>query len=205
MKYIPIREGNKWTTKLCSINGNGGIHDQSQFKSAIGILEDAVATWDNPRLMHIILTGAELTTYALFIDSMKRYMPVKAYKAAIEVDTHKGQHVHWMLIVDSSSPKNLFDMEDDSSPVIKVMKRIQHTEPEFNVTLAQPRRYKTPFIPLNAHTLQDAADWFSYALKVRSKPRSGDCYWSSRSARQVHAAHRPACRVKQSNVCDGEF
>lgn len=202
-----MMEGNKWVTDLCSINGNGGLHDQTQFQSAIQMLEEAVATWDSPKLQHIILTGAALETYALFIDRMKRHMPLKAYKAGIETDMHKGQHVHWMLIIDESSPDGLFDLDDDSSPVSKVMKRIQRTEPEFNVTLAQPRRYRTPFIPLNAHTLQDAADWFSYALKVRSKAFSGNCYWSSRGgpARRTCSDHRPDRPVKQNHLFDGDF
>lgn len=149
------------------------------------MVEEAAATWTDAKLMHIILTNATVPAYALFIDSIKRYMPNKAYKAALEVDNHKGHHVHWMLIVDADSPYNLFDMDDDSSPVCRVMARIQRTEPDFNVTVAQPRYHPaTPCIPLSASTLNDAVDWFSYALKSRSKP-DGPCYWSSRRRRSA--------------------
>jgi hypothetical protein len=207
MKYIPMKDGNKWTTNLCSINGNQGIHDQSQFKSAVEMLEQAVATWIAPRLIHIILTGATVSGYALFIDHMKRHMPRKAYKAAIEVDSHKGQHVHWMLIVDASSSGNLFDLGDDSSAANKVMRRIQRAQPDFNVTVAQPYKHPTPFIPLSEATLHDAVEWFSYALKSRSKPSDGKCYWSSRGspAFPTCTSHRPARLVKQKYLCDGEF
>ena len=206
MKYTPLREegnGNKWTTALCSING--GIHDQTQFRSAVEMLEEAVDTWTAPRLIHLILTGATVAGYAEFIDRMKRHMPVKAYKAAIEVDTHKGQHVHWMLIVDKSSPESMFDQDNDSSPIYRVTALMQRIAPDFEVTVAQPRRHKTPYIPLSAHTLQDAADWFSYALKVRSKPAGGGCYWSSRSAKRTGPAHRPARLVKPKHLCQIEF
>jgi hypothetical protein len=213
MNYTPMRDEanrNKWTTKLCSVNGNGGIHDQTQFKSAVGMLEKAVDSWTEPRLIHIILTDATVAGYAEFIDRMKRHMPVKAYKAATEVDSHKGQHVHWMLIVDASSPINMFDLDNHSSAVNKVMARIQRTHPEFNVTIAQPYKYKhTPYIPLSNDTLHDAVDWFSYALKARSKPvvGAGGCYWSSRSnpLRRVCPGHRPAQPVKQNHLFSSEF
>jgi len=208
MKYTYTKEVNRYVTPICSAPGNGGIHDASQFVSAVGMLEQAIGTWTSPRLLHITLTWATVPAYAQFIDHMKRYMPRKAYKAAVEVDSFKGQHVHWMLIIDSSSPDNLFDMDDDSSPACRVMAQIQRTEPEFTVTVAQPYKYPaTPFIPLRADTLQDAADWFSYALKARSKPPvgSGGCYWSSRSAKRVCPSHRPARPVKQNHLFDSEF
>lgn len=187
MKYKPIQIGKRWTTALCESNGNGGIHDQTQLKSAIKMLEDAVATWDSPKLMHLILTGASVSTYNLFIDSMKRALPgVKAYKSAVEKDTRKSQHVHLMLVTDAATPISLFDLDNDSSAISRIVTKLRRTEPEFDVTVAQPRKYAaTPYIPLDAATLHDAVDWFSYALKARSKPPAGvgircDVYGSSR-------------------------
>jgi hypothetical protein len=191
MKYIPKKIGNRWTTELCEKHGNGGIHDQSQLKSAIKMIEDAVDTWDSPKLMHIILTGATVPTYTLFMDSMKREMlGMKAYKAAVETDTRKGQHIHWMLITDAATPVSVFDQDNDSSPISRLITKIQRTEPEFNAMVAQPR-YSTPYIPLNDATLNDAVDWFSYALKARSKPAKGTgCHRSG-----VYLSSRPARRV----------
>ena len=179
MKYVPVKEGNKWTTNLCAING--GVHDQTQLRAAVAMLETAAASWSEPRLMHLVLTGADRTGYRAFIDRMKRHLPLRAYKAATEVDKRKGEHVHWMLIIDDLSPMHLFDLDDDSSAVSKEMKRTQRTHPEFDVYIAEASRHDDkPFIPVNAQTLDDAVDWFSYALKARSKPAAGNCYWSSR-------------------------
>ena len=193
MKYTYTKEINKYVTDLCSSPGNGGIHDASQFVSAVGMLEDAIDTWASPRLLHITLTWATASAYAQFIDRMKRYMPRKAYKEATEVDSFKGQHVHWMLIIDTTSPDNLFDMDDDSSPARRVMALIQRTHPRFSVRVSQPYKHPaTRFIPLSSDTLHDAVDWFSYALKARSKPPagSGGCYGSSRSRRRHCLANR---------------
>jgi hypothetical protein len=183
MRYQPTREGNKWVTKICS--ANMGIHDQSQFKSGVAMLETAIDEWTSPRLMHLILTGCETREpYALFIDRVKRHMPTKAYKVGIELDERKGTHAHWMLIIDADSPESLFDLDDDSSAIYKARSWVQRTHPDFEVTIAQPRRHKgTPYIPLSEYTLQDAAEWLSYAIKVRSKP-AGPCYWSSRLVRR---------------------
>lgn len=186
MKYVPVKEGNKWITNLCAING--GVHDQTQLRAAIAMLETAAASWSAPRLMHLVLTGADRAGYKAFIDRMKRHLPVKAYKAATEVDPRKGEHVHWMLIIDDSSPMHLFDQDDDSSVIAKEMQRIQRTYPEFDAYISKPYRHDTPFIPVNAQTFDDAVDWFSYALKARSKPAGGNCYFSSRRSSSRRAA-----------------
>ena len=212
MNYVPMKDEknlNRWTTKLCSMNGNGGLHDQSQFKDAVAMLEEAISEWDSPQLRHIVLTGADESTYQRFIDEMKRkrYMPRKAYKAALETDNRKGIHCHWMLITDASSPDSMFDIDDDSSRLYQVQTLIRRTTPDFEVTVRQPRRHRTPYISLGDTTLNDAADYFSYALKARSKPPvgSGGCYWSSRSAKRTCAAHRPARLVKPKHLCEIEF
>jgi len=193
MKYVPLKEGNKWATSVCSRNGNGGIHDQTQLRAAVAMLETAAASWSEPKLMHIVLTGADRAGYKGFIDRMKRHLPVKAYKAATEFDKPKGEHVHWMLIIDDSSPMHLFDQDDDSSAIYKETQRIQRTYPDFDAYISKPYRHHTPFIPVNANTLDDAVDWFSYALKARSKPASGNCYWSSRS-------RASRCNARQGSI-----
>lgn len=200
MKYVPLKEGNKWATRVCSSNGNGGIHDQTQLRAAVAMLETAAASWSEPRLMHLVLTGADRAGYMAFIDRMKRYLPVRAYKAATEFGRRKGEHVHWMLIIDDSSPMHIFDQDDDSSVIAKEMQRIQRTYPEFNVTIAKPYRHHTLFIPVNAQTLDDAVDWFSYALKSRSKPAGGNCYWSSRRSSYRCAAGQSVSKLRPERI-----
>ena len=199
MKYVPVREGNRWVTSVC--NGHGGIHDQTQLRAAVVMLETAAASWSEPRLMHLVLTGADRAGYRAFIDRMKRHLPVRAYKAATEDDKRKGEHVHWMLIIDNSSPMHLFDQDDDSSAVYKEMQRTQRTYPEFNVYIAEASRHDDkPFIPVNAQTFDDAVDWFSYALKARSKPASGNCYWSSRRSSPRHAAGQQISKQRSGKI-----
>lgn len=200
MKYVPLKEGNKWATSVCSSNGNGGIHDQTQLRAAVAMLETAAASWSEPRLMHLVLTGADRAGYRAFIDRMKRHLPVRAYKAATEVDPRKGEHVHWMLIIDDSSPMHLFDHDDDSSAIAKEMLRTQRTYPEFDAFISKPYRHHTPFIPVNAQTLDDAVDWFSYALKARSKPAGGNCYWSSRRSSSRCAAGQSVSKLRPERI-----
>ena len=187
MKYTYTKEVNKYVTSICSAPGNGGIHDSSQFVSAVGMLEDALATWRSPKLFHLILVNATTKDYAQFITQMKVKMKGTNvhYKVATELDAYKGFHQHWMVIVDTDRPDDFFDVYNDSSAISKVTKVIQRSVPDFHVEVAEPYKHDTPYIPVTASTLHDAADWFSYALKVRSKP-AGRCYGSSRPLRRRH-------------------
>lgn len=190
-KYKPRKVGNKWVTPICSTEWNEGIHDQSQLRSAVGMIEVALNNWHQPRLIHLILTKATDIAYGSLIDSMRKAMPLRAYKAATEVDAFKGTHVHWMLIVDSSTPEATFDLSDDYSALSKALTLIRQVEPSFEIEIAQPYKHPyTPYIPINVDTLDDVVDWFSYCLKLRSKPPAGSgisCYRSSR--KQRHTPH----------------
>ena len=188
MRYEYKKEGNKYVTPICSAPGNDGIHDVSQFVSAVGMLEEALATWDSPKLFHVTLANATATDYSQFITRMKVKLKgiSMAYKLATEIDAFKGHHQHWMVVVDTTNPEALFGTDNDSSAISKVTKVIRREAPDFRVLVAQPYKHpSTPYIPLTAATLDDAVDWFSYALKSRSKP-DGPCYSSSRAARRTY-------------------
>lgn len=191
MKYKPTKVRNRWTTPICSIPFNAGVHDQTQLRSAVDMIETALAHWHQPRLIHLILTRGTDPSYGSFIDSMRKDMPLRAYKAATEVDAFKGTHVHWMLIVDSSTPESVFDLSDDYSPISKALALIRQVEASFEIEIGQPYKHPdTPYIPINNYTLDDAVDYFSYCLKQRSKPPAGSgigCYRSSR--KQRHTPH----------------
>jgi len=205
MRYVPTKEGNRWVTRTCSGNGNLGIDDQSQFKSAVVMLEDA-ATWNKPMLNHIVLTGATADTYKRFIERLSdsiRSPARKHWKSAIEVDTHKGFHCHLMLLLSSDHHERLLG-EADNSTFNRIIREIQATVPTFDAMRVQPKRHDTPYIPIDS-AFDDAAEWMSYIFKVRSKPLGGgSCYGSSRS-RRTCAAHRPAPLVRQNHLVDCEF
>lgn len=205
MRYVPTKEGNRWVTRTCSGNGNMGIDDQSQFKSAVEMLEDA-STWNNSMLNHIVLTGATDTTYKRFIERLSdriRSPARKHWKSAIEVDTHKGFHCHLMLLLSSDHHERLLG-EADNSTINRIKREIQATVPTFDVMRVQPKRHDMPYIPIDDSTFDDAAEWLSYIFKARSKAPGGNCYGSSRS-RRVCPSHRPDQPVKQNHLVDCEF
>ena len=160
MKYKYTKEVNRYVTPICSAPGNGGIHDASQFVSAVGMLEDALANWHSPKLFHLTLVNATTKDYSQFVTRMKVKLKDNDlhYKLATEQDAYKGFHQHWMLLVDTDQPETLFDLTNDSSAISKVMKVVQRSAPHFMVDVAEPYKYDTPYIPLTASTLQDAAD-----------------------------------------------
>lgn len=203
-KYIPTIISNAWITNTTTDRGNQGIHDQRKFKDGVFMLETALESWDSPKLIHTVLTGSSLETYKLFIQRFKRCMTASGitfdYKGCEEMDSHKGQHIHLMWVVDTDSTDRQFDVNDSASYVSKVMASIQRIDPEFNVYVCDPKHYDTPYIPLTAHTLQDAADYLSYIYKVRSKP---EChrYLSSRSPRRHCRADRATSARLGRSTC----
>ena len=181
MQYSPTVLSNQWVTATTSANGNGGIHDQRQFKAAVLMVESAIINYANPKLMHLVLTQGSISTYTTFIARLKRCLAAKdiefEYKGCNELDSLKGVHQHFMFVVNADN--NPFDQDDPQSPISRVTESISKTEPSFTVKVCQPKRYDTPYVPLSRWTLQDSCDWLSYAFKSRSKPE-GQVYLSSR-------------------------
>lgn len=183
MRYIPTVEDNEWVTDTCRERGNQGIHCQRKFKEGVLMLEGAIDEWVSPALVHTVLTGADLDTYSLFLQQFKRRASASGilfeYKGATEADRHKGQHQHFMWVVESDSFGSLFDTDDAASVVSRTTEAIRRTAPAFNVYVCQPQRYSTAYVPLSDATLQDAACYLSYLFKRRSK-EPGHRYMSSR-------------------------
>jgi len=188
--YKPTVKGNRWETATTSNNNNGGIHDQEAFRSGVAMIEAAINEWSSPILTHVILTKGTILDYDGFINRVKRYLAGTKYsfKGCTEEDgpdSKKGCHRHYMWIVDlDDSSNNPFDLDDDTSAISRALTATRRTAPEFEVTVAQPRRHDTPYIPLTPYSLQDAADYFSYIVKQRSK-QACHRYISSRVQRNV--------------------
>lgn len=199
IKFIPTISGNEWTTTTTTEGGNLGIHCQRKFKDGVRMLETAIELWESPKLVHMVLTGSDLATYKLFIQRIKRRMTDEDvlfdYKGCEEMDTRKGQHVHLMWVVDTDNTDDLFNNFDRSSMAGKVLASIQKLEPDFDVYIGEPQNHGgTPYIPLSADTLQDAADWLSYIYKWRSKPQ-GHRYMSGRSSRHCRSDRQKTIRL----------
>jgi len=193
IKYIPTLLSNKWITPITQGNGNQGIDNQEQFKSGTEMLEYAIANYINPKLMHLVLTNSTNDLYRSFITRLKRNLDIPyKYKACTEIDQRKGQHIHIMIIVDTTDWHSLLGQDKPSSPLARALASMPGSG--IAVELCQPKKHpKGPYIPLSAATLQDAADWLSYIFKRRSKP-IGHSYMSSRRparrARKLCGQHR---------------
>ena len=209
MRYIPSIEGNEWVTVTTQGNGNLGIDNQRKFKDGVLMLERAIDEWDTPALVHIVLTGASVDAYSLFLHKLKRSLDTNGvlfnYRGCTEVSAKKGQHQHYMIVVDSPAPAALFDLDDEHSILSTACSWTQRAAPSFKVFVAAPKRHGCGGIPLSAGTLQDAAEYLSYIFKVRSK-EPGHRYMSSRSARGACPADRTAgagladrCGINKTN------
>lgn len=196
MRYKPTKKGNEWVTATCSGNGNMGIHDQSQFKSAVLMLENALDNWEYPTLNHLVLTGSTESAYKQFIQELSnsiRSPDRKHWKYALETETDspKGYHCHLMLILSSDDMEATLG-DTHNTTINKIQREIRLTEPTFKVERIEPKRNnrdKSLYKPINDHSLDDAVEWMSYIFKLRSKPISGGggCYGSSRRQRRCSA------------------
>ena len=149
------------------------------------MLETAIAEWSSPILIHTILTGATALQFDSFIKRVKRNLDQAGikfmYRGCTETATDRGGlHRHYMWTIDADDSRNSpFDDGNDTSAISRATTATQRIAPDFEVTVAQPRRHDTPYIELTPYTLQDAADWLSYIFKRRSK-LPGHRYMSSR-------------------------
>lgn len=174
MNYKPTVRKNRWETR--NSKANGGLHDQEAFKKGVLLLEKAIAEWSKPVLIHTILTGATALQYDSFIKRVKRDLTladIKAYYVGCtETASDRGglhQHFMWVVDADDISSTSPFDDGNDMSAISRATRATQRIAPDFNVTVAQPRKHDTPYIPLTTYTLQDACCWLSYIFKARSK------------------------------------
>lgn len=185
-RYVPTLESNQWVTKTCSEDGNLGIDNQRKFREGVMMLEQAIDTMAAPALQHVVLTGASLKTYNLFIAQFKRRLAKDgipyAYRGATESDKHKSLHQHFMWIVESDGHDSLFNADDYDSAISLTAAAIRRIAPSFNAYVCSAQQHDTTYIPLTADSLQNAADYLSYIFKVRSK-LPGHKYMSSRTAR----------------------
>lgn len=201
--YIPTVHNLKWTTAVCSGNGNQGIHNQEQFKKAVTMLEHAAHNWRSPRLFHVVMTGATKSVYQQLLTRLCRKVrsteALCDYKAAIELDSTKGLHCHVMLVLGNITckPERYFTRADesgaiDASLLRQVVREVQADCQSLKVSVQPPQSQPVPYIEFNQSNndrLNEAVEWCSYAFKARSKPK-GSCYMSSRPARRPAQAHK---------------
>ena len=171
------------------------------------MLESAIDSMTSPKLVHIVLTGSTASGYATFIDKLSRQLKEKAkvlsnYKGCTEYDFKKGDHQHFMFVVDTDNVDELFNQNEDSL-VSDLLWNGRDNEPTLESFLCKSKRKGTNYMSLTDDTLQDAACWLSYIYKLRSKP---EChrYLSSRSARRHCRADRatsPGLADRAVNRC----
>lgn len=196
--YTPTKLNNKWTTRVCSGNGNLGLHNQEEFKKAIKMLLVAAHTWRNPRLYHIVLTHSTLPIYQKVLntitDKLRSAGVLVEYKASLEIQNDsKGTHKHVMMVVSTGDkrPSKYITAcnevgKEDPSLLRQAVRKVQADNSDLRVSVRSPASSTQCFLQLN-QTNQDmfneAVEWCSYIYKVRSKP-TGPCYYSSRTTRR---------------------
>ena len=202
-RYVPRIKNKKWSTIVCDGNKNGGIHDLRQFKKLIAMLEHAAHHWRNPRLYHLILTGATRAIYSQVMDKFCRKLRATGalcdYKACIEHASDKGLHQHVMLVMSTDKRPSRYITAADETGVVeasllrRVVREIQAQCNTLACRVQPPASRTVAYIELNKTNdefLNEAVEWASYVVKARSKlPASeGRCYYSSRPARRARCA-----------------
>lgn len=210
-KYVPRIRDRKWTTTVCDGRGNGGIHSQRQFKKLIAMLENAAHTWRNPRLFHIILTGATPTIYAQLLTKFCRRLRDAGaqceYMAATEQDSEKGLHQHVMLVMGTTLKPSQYIVAADehgkekASMLRQVVREVQGECSTLTCRVQRPASRTTSFIELNQTNnefLNEAIEWASYIVKARSKlpAAEGRCYTASRPERRRHCKSSKSIRAQ---------
>lgn len=199
VQYKPTVHNMKWVTAVCSGNNNKGIDDQERFKKAVAMLEHAAHNWRNPRLFHLVMTGADRSAYQQLLTRLCRKVRSTGaqcdYKYAIELDNDKGLHCHVMFVLSSPRrPQHFFTIADesgvtDASLLRRVVREVQADHPDLKASVQRPQSQPKPlyyieFNQTNNELLNEACEWCSYIFKSRSKPK-GQCYGSSRPARRA--------------------
>lgn len=198
VSYTPTKLNQRWTTRVCSGNGNLGIHHQERFKEAVNMLLMAAHNWRNPRLYHIVLTHSTLPTYQKVLnsitDKLRGAEVLVEYKASLETQNDsKGTHMHVMMVVSTGDkrPSRYITAcnevgKEDPSLLRQAVRKAQADNPDLRVRVQSPASSTQCFLQLN-QTNQDmfneAVEWCSYIYKARSKP-AGACYYSSRATRR---------------------
>jgi hypothetical protein len=187
LKYKPMTSNKgKWLTVLTS--KHGGLHNQKKFKEAVAMIEYASEHFRRPNLCHICFTHANHSTYQAVVKRFCRSLANLGirycYKAALENDNVKGEHLHLMLIVEhkrkrlhgliNNQPSSLLGsavgfFQDSSLIRYRVCQSRYSGDTFLHIT-------KTMYEPFN-----EAIEWLSYIYKVRSKQNGGMTYFSSRA------------------------
>ena len=157
------------------------------------MLESAIESMTSPKLVHIVLTKSTAEGYAAFIDRLSRQLKEKAkvlsnYKGCTEYEIKKGDHQHFMFVVDTDNVDELFNQKEDSL-VSDLLWNGRDNEPTLESFLCTSKQQRTNYMSLTDDTLQDAACWLSYIYKLRSKPECHK-YMSSRQRRRHCRADR---------------
>jgi hypothetical protein len=196
VKYQPKLDGKKWITRTTQGGGNGGLHNQEEFRKGVEMLEWCAHSFRNPRLFHVCFTGAPVAVYRLVIRRFCRGLKMQGiryrWKAAIEHDSAKGLHMHLMIVLEGGSHQtHRFITSSDEygklENVSLLRKAVQHTFSDcshlrYRVNPPQSRRPLAfiQFNQTNAEFFEDAAEWLSYIYKARSKPETGTVYFADR-------------------------
>lgn len=194
VKYVPLLQRRKWITQN-TIN-NGGIHKQEEFRKGVEMLEYAAHHFRNPRLFHICFTGADIDIYQLvlirFCRALKGAEVQYHYKAALEFDSKKGLHLHVMIVLgtEDQTPRYITSANETGKVENESMlrKAVRQTwneccTLEYMVCPPKSRGGKVAFIQMNQTNMEffnEAVEWMSYIYKARSKPESGQVYFSDR-------------------------
>jgi len=203
VQYVPQIKNKRWFTTVCDGGDNEGIDDQEKFKSAVAMLEYAAHHWRNPRLYHIIQTGATPATYQAvlnkFCQKLRRAGGQCEWKSCIEFDIDKGLHSHAMIVIETPGtlPSRYITTRNESgkeevSMLRHVVRGVQIDCQDLKVRVQAPASQRLAgciqFNQTNQELLNEAVEWCSYIFKKRSKPTSGECYKSSRPARRARCA-----------------
>ena len=194
VRYIPKRNGRKWVTDVTNTERNGGLYDQEEFRKAVEMMEAAAHYFRNPRLFHICFTGADLRIYKLVMKRLGRGLEAEGvdycYKAALEVDSKKGEHFHVMLVLGTHEQTYRFITHKDETYKIEneslLRKVVRHTWrdcADLAYSVNRPiSQDGLPFIQFNQSNMElfnEAVNWVSYIYKANTKPEGRRVFFSS--------------------------
>jgi hypothetical protein len=186
MRYKPMLSNKgKWLTSVTL--KHGGIHNQKKFKEAVAMIEQACEQFRRPSLCHICFTHANLTTYQAAVKRFCRSLTSLGirycYKAAVESDKVKGEHLHLMLVLEHEKKRLHGLISNQATSLLGVAVGFFQDASPIRYRVCQSRYANDTFLHITKtldEPFNEAIEWLSYIYKVRSKSGDGTTYFSSR-------------------------
>lgn len=182
----------KLTTKVTA-GRNGGIHSARAFHSIASMLRDH--DFVSPRLYHLCLIDVMETSChkrsLKMVKRITRHIHAKKlryrWRACRECDNEKGLHLHVFFFIEDGclNPDAIFN-SSKTGFLYKTCEshgfKFSLNPPRGSIHWSKNGKQKNYALTSTVEKLDDCINWLSYLAKSRSKPDSGQIYFSSKDS-----------------------